>query len=668
MKAVILAAGLGSRLLPHTELRPKCLLKIGGHTILEYQIAALRQCGITEIAIVLGYQGEKIRAHLNTPVTYFENSEYASTGSSYSLWLTRDFIRDGFVYVNSDLIFHPRMLQILLDAPEPDGIIIDRHVDLTGDMQKAQMEGARILRMSKSMPADAAAAEVVGPAKFSANGTCELITCLNDRIAAGERTRWAYEAFAELATRRPFVGVDNPGCFWAEVDTPADLIEATQRIPSHFIEFRAPRLTTLDQPDERRVWDINRHPIPYMDRLLNANLAPTVQHLPGCEDRIRSVLLRNRETFTAKLRALGIQHLSPAAIHRALETRIVAIESQLARRYDPASLSSAAALDEVLSDVLRLCPPDAGDGFVISESCAVGLLEELPPPALMGALGHSSVASLLGEEHALDVIAMCRTTEDDEWQARYKQLLAAVTVDNFERRPIRFFVADTPKYRPAFINSKHPPKLWRISHNKEAGVITCLTLEEPVPFKVPLLQYLIVFIHYFFEAGFASRFYRSVARADGRPLGEEIVDSIYSHTQKLTFFYSNVYSENLFWDRALEVFARAFDSDDLRFFTDCADCGEYVPSSGAEDAIVSLNLIDHIWNLNFLGHGVGVDTFQHDTIYFLYHFRGALWQRIVNELTGIDRPRMEELIVRHLGIGDAALTGRLLTASKPQLV
>ena len=79
------------------------------------------------------------------------------------------------------------------------------------------------------------------------------------------------------------------------------------------------------------MWDINRQPIPYMDRLLNANLAPTVQQLPGCEDRIRSVLLRNRETFTAKLRALGIQHLSPAAIHRALETRILAIESQLAR-------------------------------------------------------------------------------------------------------------------------------------------------------------------------------------------------------------------------------------------------------------------------------------------------------------------------------------------------
>jgi hypothetical protein len=286
----------------------------------------------------------------------------------------------------------------------------------------------------------------------------------------------------------------------------------------------------------------------------------------------------------------------------------------------------------------------------------------------MAALGHRTVASLLRQENALNVVAMCRTTEDDEWQARYKLLLATLTRDDFEHRPIRFYVADTPRFRPAFINSKHPPKLWRISHNKETGVITCLTLEAPVSFKVPLLQYLIVFIHYYFEAGFASRFYELVALRGGRALGQEIVDSIYSHTQKLTFFYSNVYSENLFWDRALEVFARAFDNDDVRFFTGCSDCGEYVPSTGAQDAIVSLNLVDHIWNLNFLGHGVGVDTFQHDAIYFLYHFRGALWQRIVNELTGMDSQQMEDVIVRHLGIGDDALTRRLLSAAKPQLV
>jgi hypothetical protein len=129
-----------------------------------------------------------------------------------------------------------------------------------------------------------------------------------------------------------------------------------------------------------------------------------------------------------------------------------------------------------------------------------------------------------------------------------------------------------------------------------------------------------------------------------------------------------VYSENLFWDRALRVFTEAFGSSDVEFFAGCADCGEYVPSSGAQDAIVSLNLIDHIWNLNFLGHGVGVDTFQHDTIYFLYHFRGALWQRIVNELTALGDEEMEALIVSHLGTGDTALTSQLLMSRRPQMV
>jgi choline kinase len=668
MRAVILAAGLGSRLLPHTETRPKCLLKVGGRTILEYQLAALRQCGITDVVLVVGYQREKIREHLDVPVTYIENSEYASTGSSYSLWLTRDLITDGFEYVNSDVIFHPRMLAALLDAPAPDAIVVDRHVNLTGDMQKAAMDGDRILRMSKNMGAADAAAEVVGPAKFSADGARRIVAYLDGLVAAGERSRWAYEAFGEVARERPFIGIDNPGCFWAEVDTPGDLIEAAQRMPSVFIDFRAARIAAPDRPDERRLWDITRQPVPYMDRLLNSNFAGYLQGVPAAEQRVRDVLLENRDRFACALRELGVTHPSPATVHRATTTHVEAIESELATRYDASDLSSPDGLDRILSDVVPHCPADVGQGFVLSRGTAAALLEQLPPTALMSALGHRTLGTLFTEEDPLDVLAMCRTTEDDAWQAHYKALLARCTADDFEERPIRYFVADVRRLRPAFQNSKHPPKLWRISHNKEAGVITCLTLDETTAtFRVPLLQYLIVFIHYYFETGYASRYYRERARENGARLGEDAVGSIYSHAQKLTFFYSNVYSENLFWERALQVFGQAFPSDAVRFFTSCAKCGEYVSSAGAQDAIVSLNLIDHVWNLNFLGHGVGVDTFQHDTIYFLYHFRGALWQAIVDAVTGLPREEMDDLIVRHLATGDTALTTRLL-AVRPQLV
>ena len=56
----------------------------------------------------------------------------------------------------------------------------------------------------------------------------------------------------------------------------------------------------------------------------------------------------------------------------------------------------------------------------------------------------------------------------------------------------------------------------------------------------------------------SARYYRQVAARGESKLGEHVVGSIYSHTSKLTFFYSNVYSENLFWERALHVFADAF--------------------------------------------------------------------------------------------------------------
>jgi hypothetical protein len=305
---------------------------------------------------------------------------------------------------------------------------------------------------------------------------------------------------------------------------------------------------------------------------------------------------------------------------------------------------------------------------VITRETAAGLLERLPPANLMEALGHRTISSLVAQEDPLDVVAMCRTTEDEGWQGRYKRLLAGLTAADFELRPIRYFVADAARYRQAFVSSKQAPKLWRISHNKETGTITCLTLDDLERFRAPLLLYVLVFIHYFFETAYASQYYRQVAVACGDKLGEQVVGSIYSHISKLTFFYSNVYSENLFWDRALRVFSDAFGSEDVELLAGLADCGEYVPSPGAQDVIVSLNIIDHVWNLNFLGHGVGVDTFEHDTIYFLYHFRGALWQTIVNELTGMSPAEMEALIVSNLATGDKALTGQFLAARRPLMV
>src|SRR5919108_4196944 len=237
MRAIILAAGPGSRMLPHTEHRPKCLLKIGGHPILQYQISALRHCGIHDITIVVGYLADQIKEFVSAPVTFVENREFRTTGSSYSLWLARDLLRNGFLYLNSDLVFHPGMLRALLDAPDENAVIVERRIHPTSDMQKAEMDGRQILQMGKHLPADIAAAEVVGPAKFSRSGAARIIDRLDELVSSGDRNRWAYEVFGSLATEIAFTGVDNPGCFWAEVDTATEALEANQRIPRSLVDF-----------------------------------------------------------------------------------------------------------------------------------------------------------------------------------------------------------------------------------------------------------------------------------------------------------------------------------------------------------------------------------------------------------------------------------------------
>jgi choline kinase len=224
--------------------RPKCLLKIGGHSIIDYQIAALREAGIEDIGIVVGYMSELIRNHLPDRVTLIENREFTSTSSSYSLWLAREFIQDGFIHLNSDLVFEPRLLHALLDAPDPNAVIVDRQVHTASDMMKAQMDGRQILKMNKRLAEDIAAAEVVGPAKFGASGARRIIEYLDELVRSNVRNRWAYDIFGSLAEDLGFAGVDNPGCFWAEIDTPSDAQTANKRIPRDLVEFVARHLET----------------------------------------------------------------------------------------------------------------------------------------------------------------------------------------------------------------------------------------------------------------------------------------------------------------------------------------------------------------------------------------------------------------------------------------
>ena len=115
MKALILCAGRGTRLRPHTESQPKALVPVGPKAILEYELDAIRD-RVDQIVIVTGYLDEQLRAHLGDRCTYVHNPDFATTNSLFSMLLAREHI-DGspFILFNGDLVVDPAVVQSMRD-------------------------------------------------------------------------------------------------------------------------------------------------------------------------------------------------------------------------------------------------------------------------------------------------------------------------------------------------------------------------------------------------------------------------------------------------------------------------------------------------------------------------------------------------------------------------
>jgi choline kinase len=232
MKAIILAAGKGSRLDPGSGETVKCLLRLGKITLLERQITYLRASGIEHIAVVVGFQAERVREAGGPQIEYIENPNFAKTNSMYSLWLARHFFGDGFVVVNSDVLFHPQLLMGLLASPQEDAILVSygNTTQYGEEEMKVKVRDGRLLDISKTMEPREADGENVGMVKFGKIGAAVLAQEMNALVASGELRSWAPRAFLEFAKKRSLYVVDTRGLPWTEIDFPEDYRRAQEEI------------------------------------------------------------------------------------------------------------------------------------------------------------------------------------------------------------------------------------------------------------------------------------------------------------------------------------------------------------------------------------------------------------------------------------------------------
>jgi L-glutamine-phosphate cytidylyltransferase len=233
MRAIILAAGRGGRLSEITGERPKCLAKVGGATLLDRQLDALRSCGITRIAVVTGYRAMNVRRVCGPTVDYVHNPRYADTNSLYSLWLARELLGDGFLVLNCDVLFHHQMLLDLVTSQYEDALLVSPACDeaaYSDEEMKVRVRGGRVVDISKTIDPHEADGENVGIAKFGADGAAVLVEEMHAFVAEGAIKDWLPAAFARFCRRRTLHAVDHRGFPWIEIDCPQDYWRACTHV------------------------------------------------------------------------------------------------------------------------------------------------------------------------------------------------------------------------------------------------------------------------------------------------------------------------------------------------------------------------------------------------------------------------------------------------------
>ncbi|HSE25621.1 MAG TPA: phosphocholine cytidylyltransferase family protein [Pyrinomonadaceae bacterium] len=233
MKAIILAAGKGTRL-DGKAVKPKCLLEIGGSTLLKRQIDALREANIKRVVIVVGFGADSIRNECGGDITFVENIHFAETSSLYSLWLAREHLVDGFVVLNSDVLFHSAMLAKLLKSSRDDALLIsnnDKESNPMGDEEmKVKVKEELVVDISKDLDPNEADGENVGIVKFGPQGAKALVRYMDGLISTGAVKDWAPRAFLEFARNHPLHALSTDGLPWIEIDFPEDYERAVTEI------------------------------------------------------------------------------------------------------------------------------------------------------------------------------------------------------------------------------------------------------------------------------------------------------------------------------------------------------------------------------------------------------------------------------------------------------
>ncbi len=236
--ALLLAAGMGSRLFPLTQNLPKCLTLVNEKSILERLVIGLKQHGFKRLVIVTGYHENCIREFLGTKsgnmtIEYIYSPLYKTTNNIYSLWIAREIINEPFILVESDIIFDASLLH---DMIFPARIAVARMQPWMNGTTVTINQSHQVKSFQKgtTIHLDEIRYKTVNIYSFSLSSWHAIIDRLNQYISSGKVNCYYETLFGEMVgdgnLSLQAVSFDNKP--WYEIDTIEDLAEAEKLFPA----------------------------------------------------------------------------------------------------------------------------------------------------------------------------------------------------------------------------------------------------------------------------------------------------------------------------------------------------------------------------------------------------------------------------------------------------
>ena len=225
MDALILAAGRGTRM--GGIDKPKCLLDIGGTSIISNQIKHFKNVGINRIFIVTGYNSELIHSYLNDDFTFLHNTEYANTNNLYSVWSAKDSLDDDFICVYGDLLFHKEILDSCIQNNSDICLVIEKNI--RSETMKVRIENNLIVEVNKNISEDLADGNFIGMAKFKKSMIPVLFNEISLLVENGNLNSYYTSAIESLIQKNKKINfVETNNLPWMDIDEEHELAEAKE--------------------------------------------------------------------------------------------------------------------------------------------------------------------------------------------------------------------------------------------------------------------------------------------------------------------------------------------------------------------------------------------------------------------------------------------------------